>query len=149
MILLDTNVVSEAMRQTPAIQVKKWLDEQPLETLRLSAVTVAELRAGVSQMPAGRKRAALDNLIEKQIIPSFAGRVLAFDMACTRAYAELMANVRKAGRGIQMADAFIAAVALANGFIVATRDTNPFQAAGVAVINPWLFVGEGHEAMDR
>jgi len=137
MILLDTNVVSESMRQAPAMQVKQWLDEQPLETLHLCAVTVAELRAGVSQMPAGRKRVALDGLIEKQIIPLFAGRILAFDMACTRAYAELMANVRKAGSGIQTADAFIAAVALANGLIVATRDTQPFLAAGLTVINPW------------
>jgi len=138
MILLDTNVVSEAMRQTPAMAVKHWLDEQPLETLHLSVVTVAKLRAGVALMPPGRKRSALDGFIEKQIIPSFAGRILAFDMACTRAYAELMAAVRKAGSGIQTADAFIAAVALAHGFIVATRDTHPFEAAGVAVINPWL-----------
>jgi len=137
MILLDTNVVSESMRQAPAMQVKKWLDEQALETLHLCAVTVAELRAGVSLMPTGRKRVALYELVEKQIIPSFAGRILAFDMACTRAYAEIMANVRKAGSGIQAADAFIAAVALSNGFIVATRDTRPFLAAGLTVVNPW------------
>jgi len=137
MILLDTNVISEAMRQAPAIQVKTWMDEQPLETLHLCTVTVAELRAGVSQMPAGKKRDAVHDLVEQQVIPAFAGRILPLDMACTRAYAELMATVRKAGSGIQTADAFIAAVALAHGLIVATRDTNPFEAAGVAVINPW------------
>ena len=55
----------------------------------------------------------------------FAGRVLPFDMACTNAYAELITKVREAGSGIQTADACIAAVALANGFAVATRDTSP------------------------
>jgi|GEM_PF-2572152 len=67
----------------------------------------------------------------------FAGRVLAFDMGCTRAYAELLARVRKAGCGIGAADACIAAVALANGLVVATRDAAAFRAGGLMVINPW------------
>jgi predicted nucleic acid-binding protein len=67
----------------------------------------------------------------------FVGRVLPFDLACTSAYAELLATVRKSGSGIETADACIAAIAVANGFAVATRDTSPFQAAGVTVINPW------------
>ncbi|WP_456297665.1 PIN domain-containing protein [Elstera litoralis] len=67
----------------------------------------------------------------------FANRVLAFDMGCTKAYAELLAKSRAAGLSIETADAFIAAVALANGFTVATRDTSPFEAAGLNVINPW------------
>ena len=71
------------------------------------------------------------------LLPLFAGRVLPFDMACTQAYAELLARVRKAGQGIDTADALIAAVALANGLMVATRDTGPFLAAGLRLINPW------------
>jgi len=67
----------------------------------------------------------------------FANRVLSFDMACTKAYAELLAKSRAAGLAVDTADAFIAAVALANGFAVATRDTRPFEVAGVNVINPW------------
>jgi len=67
----------------------------------------------------------------------FVGRVLPFDMACTNAYAELLAKGRAAGRSIETADACVAAVAIANGFTVATRDTSPFQAAGLTVINPW------------
>jgi toxin FitB len=58
-------------------------------------------------------------------------------MACTKAYAELLATARAAGLGIETADALIAAIALANGFAVATRDTTPFEAAGLNVINPW------------
>ena len=137
MILLDTNVVSEPLRHAPEARVIEWIDAQPLETLYLCAMTVAELRAGVALLPAGKRRAALHESLEKRVLPMFVGRVLPFDLASTNAYAELLATVRKSGNGIETADACIAAVAVANGFIVATRDTSPFQAAGVTVINPW------------
>lgn len=137
MILLDTNVVSEPLRHVPEARVIEWIDAQPLETLYLSAMTVAELRAGVALLPAGKRRTALHENLEKSVLPMFVGRVLPFDLACTNAYAELLAKVRKTGRGIETADACIAAIATANGFIVATRDTSPFQAAGLTVINPW------------
>jgi predicted nucleic acid-binding protein len=88
-------------------------------------------------MPTGKRRTTLHEHLEKRVLPMFVGRVLPFDMACANAYAELMARVRKAGNGIETAEACIAALALANGFIVATRDTSPFQAAGLDVINPW------------
>jgi predicted nucleic acid-binding protein len=137
MILLATNVVSEPLRPTPEARVIEWIDAQPLETLFLSAMTVAELRAGVALLPAGKRRNNLHEYLAKRVLPSFAGRVLPFDLACTSAYAELLATVRKAGSGIETADACIAAVAFANGFAVATRDTGPFRAAGLTVINPW------------
>lgn len=137
MILLDTNVVSEPLRHAPEARVIEWIDAQPLETLYLSAMTVAELRAGVALLPAGKRRAALHENFEKRVLPMFVGRVLPFDLACTSAYAELLATVRKSGSGIETADACIAAIAVANGFAVATRDTSPFQAAGLTVINPW------------
>ena len=137
MILLDTNVLSEPMRPVPEARVAVWLDAQPLETLYLSAMSVAELRAGVALLPTGKRRTALHEQLEGQVLPLFAGRVLPFDMACTQAYAELLAQVRKAGHGIETADALIAAVALAHGLIVATRDTGPFLAAGLRLINPW------------
>ncbi|MFN3884046.1 MAG: type II toxin-antitoxin system VapC family toxin [Rhodocyclaceae bacterium] len=137
MILLDTNVVSEPLRPQPDARVIEWIDAQPLETLYLSAMTVAELRAGVALMPVGRRRDGLNDYLEKSVLPSFAGRVLPFDLACTNAYAQVLATVRRAGRGIETADAIIAAVAAANGFIVATRDASPFEAAGLTVINPW------------
>ena len=137
MILLDTNVISEPQRQAPNARVLDWIDAQALETLYLSAITVAELRAGIALMPAGKRRDGLHENLEKRLLPMFANRVLSFDMACTSVYAELLAKSRTAGLAIETADAFIAAVALANGFMVATRDTSPFEAAGVHVINPW------------
>ena len=118
MILLDTNVISEPQRQEPNPRVLDWLDSQALETLYLSTITVAELRAGIALMPAGKRRARLDENLEKRLLPMFANRVLSFDMACTKAYAELLAKCRAAGLAVETADAFTAAVALANGFIV-------------------------------
>jgi toxin FitB len=137
MILLDTNVISEPLRRAPEARVSEWIDAQPLETLFLSTMTVAELRAGVALMPAGKRRSALDERIEKRLLPMFAGRVLSFDLVCTQPYAELLARASNAGSAIQTADACIAAVALANGFAIATRDEIPFRAAGLDVINPW------------
>jgi len=137
MILLDTNVISEPQRQKPNASVIDWIDAQALETLYLSAITVAELRAGIALMPVGKRRDSLHESLEKRLLPMFANRVLSFDMACTKAYAELLAKSRAAGLAVETADAFIAAVALANGFTIATRKTSPFEAAGLNVINPW------------
>ena len=137
MILLDTNVVSEPLRQTPESRVIEWIDTQPLETLYLSAITVAELRAGVAMLPPGKRRTRLHQGLEKRVLPLFAGRVLPFDLLCTQAYAELIAKARKSGLAIAAADGYIAAIATANGFSIATRDTSPFEAAGATVINPW------------
>lgn len=137
MILLDTNVVSEPLRPAPDERVIAWIDTQPLETLFLSAITVAELRAGVALLPAGRRRTGLHQSLETQVLPLFAGRVLPFDLACTQAYAALMSAARAAGLAITSADGYISAIAVANGLAVATRDTGPFKAAGAAVIDPW------------
>ncbi|MCA0176191.1 MAG: type II toxin-antitoxin system VapC family toxin [Proteobacteria bacterium] len=138
MILLDTNVMSEPLRLAPEPRVIAWIDAQPMETLFLSAITVAELRAGVALLPAGKRRAGLQENLERRVLPLFAGRVLPFDLACTQAYAALMTKARGAGLAVGTADGYIAAIAAANGFAVATRDTSPFEAAGTVVINPWL-----------
>ena len=98
---------------------------------------MAELRAGVALLPAGKRRAGLQESLETRVLPLFAGRVLPFDLACTQAYADLMAKARALGLAIASADGYIAAIAAANGLAVATRDTGVFEAAGAAAINPW------------
>lgn len=137
MILLDTNVISEPLRAAPDSRVVDWIDTQPIETLYLSAITVAELRTGIARMPAGKNRSRLHERIETQVLPRFANRVLAFDLAATQPYADLMTKARAAGMVIGNYDGCIAAIAVANGLVVATRDTAPFRVAGVAVIDPW------------
>jgi predicted nucleic acid-binding protein len=137
MILLDTNVISEPLRVAPDARVLGWIDAQPVETLFLSAITVAELRVGIARMPAGKNRDRLRDRIETQVLPRFFGRVLAFDLSATQPYADIMTRVRAVGVVVGNYDGCIAAIALANGLTVATRDTTPFKAAGVAVIDPW------------
>jgi toxin FitB len=137
MILVDTNVISEPLRPAPESRVIEWIDAQTLETLYLSAITVAELRFGVASLPAGKRRDGLHDSLETRVLPLFAGRVLAFDLVASQHYAELMAKARAAGLAISRADGYIAATAAANGMMVATRDAAPFNAAGVPVTNPW------------
>lgn len=137
MILMDTNVVSEPLRRRPEPRVIEWIDSQPLETLYLAAITVAELRFGAASLPAGRRRTLLEENLERRILPLFAGRILPFDLPATGAWAALMAQARRNGVAVSMSDGCIAATAAANGMTVATRDRTPFEAAGLRVIDPW------------
>jgi hypothetical protein len=136
-ILLDTNVVSEPLRPAPDPAVLAWLDEQDIETLFLATISLAELRYGVAALPEGRRKEGLGAALDAGITVLFGSRVLAFDYAAAEAYALVCARARAAGRAIGAVDGYIAATAAARGFAVATRDTGPFEAAGLAVINPW------------
>lgn len=137
MILIDTNVISELWKAEPNPDVLAWVDAQAIETLYLSAVTVAELRFGVAAMPEGKRRNIYQERLEKEVLPAFADRVLPFDLDASQAYADLMAGAKEAGKAIGKADGYIAATACARGLIVATRDISPFQAAGLKFVNPW------------
>jgi len=117
--------------------VLAWIDSQAVETLYLTAITVAELRYGVAAMPEGKRRTIYQERLEQEVLPTFAARVLAFDVDTSKTYADLMARARAEGKAIGKADGYIAATAAARSLIVATRDTSPFQAAGLDVINPW------------
>lgn len=136
MIVLDTNVVSEAMKPEPDPAVRDWLDEQAAETLYISSVTVAELLFGIGTMPNGRRKQKLTTTLDG-MLPLFEGRILAFDTDAARHYADLAVAARKAGMGFPTPDGYIAAIATAHGFTVATRDASAFDAAGVPVIDPW------------
>ena len=137
MIVLDTNVISELWKATPNPNVLAWIDAQMVETLYLSAITVAELRFGLAAMPSGKRRAIFQDRLEREVLPAFTSRVLPFDLDASKAYADLMAQAKAAGKAIGRADGYIAATAVARGLMVATRDIGPFQAAGLNVINPW------------
>ncbi len=136
MIVLDTNVVSEAMKPEPATAVRDWLDEQAAETLYLSSVTVAELLFGIGALPDGRRKEKLAAALHG-MLGLFEGRILPFDTEAARHYAELAVAARKAGKGFPTPDGYIAAIATAHGFAVATRDASAFRAAGVSIIDPW------------
>ncbi len=137
MILLDTNVVSEPLRAAPAPRLIAWLDAQPLETLFLSVITVAELRFGVARLPAGRLRNSWRDRLEARVLPAFTGRILPFDLAATQAYADLMVKAQATGSTVGLANGLIAAIASVNGLGLATRNTKPLLAIGMNVIDPW------------
>ncbi len=136
MIVLDTNVVSEAMKPEPHPAVRAWLNDQSAETLYLSSVTLAELLFGVAALPAGKRKDMLAQTLDG-LMGLFRDRVLPFDTDAARRYAELAVTAKNGGRGFPIPDGYIAAIAASRGFIVASRDTAPYEAASVAVINPW------------
>jgi len=136
MILLDTNVISEAMKPAPDDTVRAWFDEQAAETLYLCSVTIAELLYGIGALPAGKRKDRLTEALDG-VMELFADHVLPFDIAAARRYADLAVKARAAGKGFPTPDGYIAAIAASRGFTVATRDTSAFDAAGVAVIDPW------------
>lgn len=137
MVILDTYVISEPLKPAGDPAVLEWLDQQDIETLYLTAVTVAELRFGIAVLPLGRRKRRLEEEFEQRILSLFKGRILPFDEAATVTYARIRAKAKAKGESIGVADGFIAAIAAHHGFSVATRDTLPFEAAGVGVINPW------------
>lgn len=136
MIVLDTNVVSEAMKPSPNPEVRAWLNNQVSETLYMSSVTVAEMLFGIAALPAGKRKDMLSKAIDG-LLGLFRDRILPFDTDAARHFSELAVLAKKGGRGFPTPDGYIAAIAASRGFIVASRDTAPYQAAGVSVINPW------------
>lgn len=137
MIVLDTDVMSEAIKPAPAPAVRAWLNNQVAETLYLSSVTVAELLFGIGALPAGKRKELLTHALDG-VMTLFLDRILPFDSDAARHYASLAVSARSAGRGFPTPDGYIAAIAVSRGFIVASRDTAPYEAAGVTVINPWV-----------
>ena len=136
MIILDTNVVSEAMKPEPNPVVRAWLNDQAAETLYLSSVTLAELLFGIAALPSGKRKEMLALTLEG-LMGLFKDRVLSFDVEAARHYADLAVVAKVSGRGFPTPDGYIAAIAASRGFIVASRDTAPYEAARVTVINPW------------
>ncbi|MBU2846774.1 type II toxin-antitoxin system VapC family toxin [Acidithiobacillus ferriphilus] len=136
MIVLDTNVVSEAMKPEPHRVVRAWLNDQAAETLYLASVTLAELLFGIGALPAGKRKDMLAQALDG-LMGLFRDRVLPFDADAARRYAELAVTAKTSGRGFPTPDGHIAAIAASRGFIVASRDTAPYEAVGVSVINPW------------
>lgn len=137
MIILDTNVVSEPLRPAPDAAVLAWLDAQASATLCLTSITLAELMAGVAALPAGRRRNRLAQALTDEVMPLFEGRVLAFDARAAHACARVQAGAHAAGNPIGFADAAIAAIAVAHGFALATRNGRDFKGTGVELIDPW------------
>jgi predicted nucleic acid-binding protein len=137
MIVLDTNVLSELMKPSPAESVIRWLAGQPATGLYTTSITQAEILHGVMLLPSGRRRSAIETAAEAMFNEDFGGRILAFGGDAARLYARIAAERRRAGRPISHFDAQIAAIARSAGAAIATRNVADYDACGVEVINPW------------
>jgi len=136
MIILDTNVVSEPMRQVSNPAVTAWLDRQVAETLFFTAISLSELLVGIRILPEGKRKDGLEARLKLLLERLFGSRILPFDQLAAEAYADILSGARANGHALSVAEAQIAAIASVHGFTVATRDPVPLEAAGIAVINP-------------
>jgi predicted nucleic acid-binding protein len=134
---MDTNVICEPMRHQGSPAVQAWLGRQVAETLYLTATSLAGLLVGIEILPHGKGKEGLASALAELVATLFGSRILPFDQQAAVAYAPVVSRARAAGTIISVADGQIAAIAAVHGFTVATRDTAPFRAAGLPVIDPW------------
>jgi predicted nucleic acid-binding protein len=136
-IVVDTNVVSELMRGEPHSAVLTWVAAQPRALLYTTHINQTEILYGIAALPEGRRRAALAAAAEAMFAEDFAGRILPFEAKAAARYPDIVLARRRAGHPIEKFDALIAAIALAAGARIATRDIGGFAGCGLTVIDPW------------
>jgi predicted nucleic acid-binding protein len=139
-VIVDTNVVAELMKTSPAPAVVSWMNDQPTAELFLTAVTLGEIFYGLRAMPAGARRVRLEQAFEHVVRAAFEERILAFDEEAARHYGEVMGRRREIGRPMSVLDGQIAAIARANGCAVATRNTRDFVDCGIEIVNPFAAI---------
>ena len=137
MIVLDTNVLSELMRPAPLATVRNWVATQSATSLFTTTITQVEILYGLSLLPKGRRRDAIEAAADAMFEEDFAGRILPFSSDAAHAFAEIAVARRQSGRPISQFDAQVAAIASSTGAGVATRNVPDFEGCGIKVINPW------------
>ncbi len=137
MILLDTNILSELMKPTPAESVVRWMAGQPARSLYTTSITQAEILHGVMLLPSGRRRDAFEAAADAMFREDFGGRILPFGSDAAGPYARIAVERRRAGRPISQFDAQIAAIARSTGATIATRNVTDFDGCGVKIVDPW------------
>ena len=135
--LLDTNIVSEAMKITTNPAVNRWMASVAEHDLAISVVGTMEVRRGIEMMPVGRRRQDLDDWLTNDVPVRFSGRILGID-AATADICGTMLGQRHLGAGIRrIMDFWLAAQATQHGLTVVTRNVKDFQGLGVSLFNPW------------
>ncbi len=142
MILLDTCVVSEALRPAPSARVLGWIDTLPEHRVYLPALVVGELQRGIELLPKGGRRSALFLWLE-QLRERFRDRILPMDEETSVIWGSLVGRLEQNGRKVPVVDGLLAATALRHSAILATRNVADFRDTGVEVINPWEDTGPG------
>jgi predicted nucleic acid-binding protein len=137
LIVLDTNVLSELWRPRPSADALRWLRAQPAAALFTTAINEAEIFYGIELLSHSKRRRELELLARTIFGQDFMGRVLPFDSAAAREYAQIAATQSRAGRPMSQADAQIAAIARSRGAAIATRNLADFADCGLRVLSPW------------
>jgi predicted nucleic acid-binding protein len=137
MIILDTNVISELMRENPEAKVKQWIGQQKAVHLSLTTITIAEIQRGLMRLPSGKRRTNLEVNFNHFLAAAFAGRIFSFDQDAAYLYGEITARREHAGFHVDAVDLMIASIAKSQNAQVATRNTKDFKGCGVELINPW------------
>jgi toxin FitB len=137
MIVLDTNVLSALMRQTPDATVIAWLDKQPRTSVWTTSVTILEIRFGLHIIAAGKRRSQLLETF-KTVLEKMGHRIAPFDDAAAIQAADLMAIRHRKGRPVELRDTMIAGIVVARHATLATRNVIHFEDLSVPVVNPWL-----------
>ncbi len=137
MIVLDTNVISELMRDRPEAAVVAWLDAQPRSSCWMTTICEYELRQGIQNLAQGKKRSDLEARLTLMIDRVLEARVLVFDSAAAMASASIHVQTRRIGRPMDTRDLFIAGIVVAHRATLLTRNTADFQHAGITLLNPW------------
>jgi toxin FitB len=140
-ILLDTDVVSETLRQVPNASVVAWLDAQPPDSLYLCTPVLAELLFGVERLPAGARKNRLRTAMDRLENDLYRDRILTFDLAAAREYARIAAARAVRGRPVGQMDALIGAIAVSYRTGLATRNVGHFSELGIDVTNPFETAG--------
>ena len=137
MIVLDTNVVSELMRPEPAPQVAEWVRRRDRRELRMTSITLAEIRYGIARLPDGRRKQALLDTAN-DTFQAFYEQILPVDTAAAEQYALIASARDRAGKPMAGFDALVAAVCRSQGAALATRNLPDFEGTGVEIIDPWI-----------
>jgi toxin FitB len=135
-IVLDTNVLSELMRPDRSEMVVRWFGAQPIDELRITAVTIAETRYGIERLPVGRRRTALNDRAE-EVLRQFGEQALPFDLGSARRYATIVADRERVGCPISIFDAQIASICRHHDATLATRNVADFAGTGLVLVDPW------------
>jgi hypothetical protein len=136
--LLDTNVLSELRRSKPEPKVVSFVADQPLESLHISVVTLAEIRFGIEILPDVTRRSELNDWLVHRVRPMFQQRVLSITEDVMLKWRLLVEEGRKVGHTFSQPDLIIAASAQHHGFTIVSRDTSDYEKARVPVFNPWV-----------
>ena len=136
MIILDTNVVSELMRPEPASQVADWVRRRDRRELRMTSITLAEIRFGIARLPESRRKQVLLDAAN-DTFRAFDEQILPVDATAAEQYAIIASARERAGKPLAGFDALIAAVCRSRGAALATRNLPDFDGTGVEIINPW------------